>query len=1007
MPAKPLSAVVQFLDRLRAEGMADHNDADLLARFADQRDPMALEALVRRHGPIVLGACHRVLGKGPDADDAYQATFLVLARKASNIRKRQALGGWLHGVALNLARQTQTKLAVRRRREARLGTTMENLPMDADPSHRLCLEESGSIIDEELEHLPAACRAAIIACYLENNSTAEAAKQLGIPASTLKSRLERGRELLRVRLSKRGVGLSAAALAMVLTEQGRALARPALVRATVEAAMSYTISGAAAVSTNVAALAAKGVKVSALFKLKLAVVATFAVGLVGLAATVPITSETDSDSPSQVADGPTQLVKAKLGQTVVGKDLFGDQLPTGAIARLGTIRWRHDDFIYFVAVAPNGKSIITAAYDRTIRVWDTANGKEIRRFGPGLLVMPIPPNEPRLAESPQRPNDLVAVSTDVKLLSTRFEPQVVDLWEIETGRKQGSLKLEHHYDGGGMAFSTDGKKLAIASIFGQIRLWDIEAGKIIREFGKPTKSTAFGGLLGIRFSPDGKTLACIMVRNPNAQIGYYTIDFWDPETGTAVQSMKGEEGTNGKGFIPKYPHCVVYSPDSKLFACATRDSEVCVLRIEDGLPLRKWKVADEDGYVILAFSADSAKLYTKNSKKSSVQFREWDIRSGNCLRDFKLREEFTGTDNQSAMTTGRLAMSLDGKTLVTGSGSNALHFFDLDLGQPMPMLGGHTRPLTAVSFMPDGKSLWTSSFDSAFQWWDTANGKEIKRMPDLNKTGRAITADGRYWAICEDESKAISLVEDATGKEVFSYAAKVGAGPRRFFFSPDGGTLLVCDHATSDVMLYDVALRKERQLPIARIFFLDSLFFSADGRRFAQFSRGESGVLTVYYASTGNQFIRTELNQVRGLCGGAFSPDGRSLALDGCEGQVHFVELATGKVRSVLGQKYATRPSTMEGPPNRFHIGSIWNGDAASSSIAFSLDSRLLAHARQDKVLELWDVVTGKLMAEFAGHTGDIRGVAFAPDGQSVATASQDTTALIWDLKPLLGKLKR
>ena len=143
-----------------------------------------------------------------DADDAFQATFLVFARKAATIRKGNSVGSWLYGVARQIARQSQAQSMARRRRERR-GQAMEGqCPMNASPVQAASLRELAVVLDDELAKLPADCRAALAACYLEGQTAAAAARHMGIPASTLKTRLERGTELLRQRLSRRGIELS-------------------------------------------------------------------------------------------------------------------------------------------------------------------------------------------------------------------------------------------------------------------------------------------------------------------------------------------------------------------------------------------------------------------------------------------------------------------------------------------------------------------------------------------------------------------------------------------------------------------------------------------------------------------------------------------------------------------------------------------------------------------------------------------------------------------------------
>jgi RNA polymerase sigma factor (sigma-70 family) len=993
------------------------SDAQLLERFVAARDEAAFGALVHRHGPMVLGVCQRVLRDVNAAEDTLQAVFIVLARRAASLG-RKPIGGWLYAVTHKIAVKARAHEVARRNLERR-GLTVER----AEPIDELVGQELRSVLDDEIASLPEKLRLPIVLCYFQGKSHQEAAQELGWPKRSLTSRLERGRDLLRKQLVQRGITLSAGALAAILCEQATGTVLGAILTIkTAKAALSVT-AGKAALGGGVSAAALrlaeeamtglpaiKGVLVAMVVACGLTAGGLGVAGLVAPAETSQATLTAKTKAPTTEVDQSSAIQKAAL----VATDLFGDPLPAGAIARLGTVRWRHDDFVYLVAMPPNGKTVVSAGYDRFVRVWDFATGKELRRFGPGRTVEPIPANEPEIVEFARvPPSDLVAVSGDGKTLATRFAPKAVDLWEVGTGNKRGSLSLQHEYDEGGLALAPDGRTLTIASIFGQIRLWDLEAAKIVREFGRPTSSTSFGGLWDIFFSPDGKTLACVMVRN-NEKISFHTIEFWDPATGALLRTVKTEEArTLVGGENAKRLHCVAYSPDSQLFAYATRDSEVCVLRVANGEFMQKWKTADELGYTLMAFAADSAKLYTKSSHPRGVQFQEWDVKTGRRLRNYPVQDEFTGADNRYAMATGRLVLTPDGKTLVTGSGSNSVQFFDLQSGRALPMPAGHR--LSSLRFMPDGKSLLTSAFDCSFRWWDTSTGKEIKHLSLLSKAGRAVTRDGRYVAIVEFKTNALTLVDNSTGKEIMIKSGPAKGSQRTFFFSPDGGTLLVHDSNAFEVLLYDIARDKEHRLALPQRGFV-AFLFSHNGQRLAVFNRSvinRSGPhdLKVCDTLTGKTVVRIEADEAQALgsaSGGAFSPDGRTLAFERSDGRVELFELATGKVRFRYGEAATTRASLMEsGPPNRFVFGSFWDGDTASSTVAFSPDGRLLAHARGDKVLEIWDVATGQTLARFAGHTGPLSGVAFSTDGRSVATSSHDSTVLVWDISALSTKGKR
>jgi RNA polymerase sigma factor (sigma-70 family) len=193
----------------------DCSDQTLLQRFVARKDEDAFAALVGRHGPMVWGVCRRVAGDPHDAEDAFQGTWLVLARKAGSIRKQASVSSWLHGVAYRVA--GQVRATARRQHSLRaVGPPAEQKGPEAD----LTLRELLALLDEELHRLPERCRGPLVLCYLEGKTQDEAARQLGWGKSTLRRRLERGRELLRLRLARRGVSLPTALTGTGLAQVG-------------------------------------------------------------------------------------------------------------------------------------------------------------------------------------------------------------------------------------------------------------------------------------------------------------------------------------------------------------------------------------------------------------------------------------------------------------------------------------------------------------------------------------------------------------------------------------------------------------------------------------------------------------------------------------------------------------------------------------------------------------------------------------------------------------------
>jgi RNA polymerase sigma factor (sigma-70 family) len=263
-------------------GLSDHQ---LLESFLARGDQAAFEELVRRHGPMVLRVCYRALGNHADAEDAFQSTFLVLARKAADLRARELVGGWLHGVAYRTALRAKAMITRRRGHERRAGESARSeQPIDDHWQDLL------PYLDQELVRLPERYRVAIVLCDLEGVTRREAARQLGVPTGTLSGRLTRARRLLARRLVRHGWAPSGAVLAALLTEpSASAQVSSTLTTSTAHAAVlvAQRILTAGAVPARVAALTEGVIKTMLLTKLKafvgVALLVIVGGGVVGLA----------------------------------------------------------------------------------------------------------------------------------------------------------------------------------------------------------------------------------------------------------------------------------------------------------------------------------------------------------------------------------------------------------------------------------------------------------------------------------------------------------------------------------------------------------------------------------------------------------------------------------------------------------------------------------------------------------------------------------------------------
>jgi RNA polymerase sigma factor (sigma-70 family) len=217
-------------------------DAQLLERFVSRRDEPAFAALMVRHGPMVLSLCRQMLRDNQEAEDAFQASFLVLARNAASIQKRPSLSSWLYGVAYRVAARLRGGAARRRSREA-ASVDLSELPSATEPAN----PDLQPVLHEEIRRLPIKYREPVVLCYLESKTNEEAATQLSWPVGTVKARLSRARDMLRMRLARRGMGAPAISAEPPASTRNTASIVPIfLFGSTIRAAMRFVTGGGAA-----------------------------------------------------------------------------------------------------------------------------------------------------------------------------------------------------------------------------------------------------------------------------------------------------------------------------------------------------------------------------------------------------------------------------------------------------------------------------------------------------------------------------------------------------------------------------------------------------------------------------------------------------------------------------------------------------------------------------------------------------------------------------------------
>ncbi|HJZ57036.1 MAG TPA: RNA polymerase sigma factor [Gemmataceae bacterium] len=422
-----INQTAQIIQRLHRAVLgredAESTDSQLLERFIGDREEAAFESLVLRHGPMVMGVCRRLLRNAQDAEDAFQATFLVLVRKAATLSSRGLLANWLYGVAYHTALKARAAAARRRVRETQVSEMPEPQTVSPEPGGEL-----REWLDRELSRLSEKFRAPIVLCELEGKSHQEAARQLGWPQGTLAARLSRGRALLAKRLARRGLAVSAGSLTALTGAQAAAVS-PVLVESTVKAASLIAAGNAVGVvSANVSALTEGMVRAMSFMKLKIAAVGVLVVALGGLGvgprqervqAGFPDDTQPPARSQERGQPRPADAPATFIGRvTAVAKDGKGFTLE-GAPVRSEApqkieVKLDEKSQVTFSGVGPGGA---TLSVGHTAQVWFAEGSKDtasrVNFHGPAEVR--------RAADMTGR---VSAVAADGKSFTVQFPPVV-------------------------------------------------------------------------------------------------------------------------------------------------------------------------------------------------------------------------------------------------------------------------------------------------------------------------------------------------------------------------------------------------------------------------------------------------------------------------------------------------------------------------------------------------------------------------------------------------------
>jgi RNA polymerase sigma factor (sigma-70 family) len=918
-------------------------DAELLGRWVRGRDEEAFAALVARHGPMVLGLCRRVLGNSHDAEDAFQAVFLILARKAGSLRHPEALAGWLNGVAVRLA--SKARAAPRRRSSDALPAALEPQDTHPEPLDLLSARELLALLDQEIARLPEVYRLPLVLCDLEDRTHEEAARLLGWTCGSLRGRLLRGRARLRSRLARRGLA-PAALLAGGLTRMTATAAVPPELAASV----SRLAASSSPMSPTVAALMKEGMHGLMGAKRKLLSALLLAVGVMAAGAGMLAHSGRTPQAAEKRPETPALPAQAAK-KPDLRRDQLGDPLPADAVARLGTLRFRHGGVIQDLYFGPDGKTLVSCGGWDGLRFWDAGTGREIQRFAgqERAVHAALSPDNKRLA---------VTIRTN----NPTDEP--VEIRDFATG----ALLHRCGRVGGGsprLLFSPNSKTLATFSWQPQIDLFDPLRGEHLRTLEGHT-----GIVWSLAFSADGKTL--ISAGDDR------TIRFWDVGTGRQTRQIKHENRIGD----------IALSPDGKLLALIDTikqeypggaswhaDRRVRLWDAATGAELRQLTMPDQQilpdvsaGFRSLCFAPDGKTLLTGGL---DGVLRIWDPATGRELKHFA---GFAGSPVA-------LTFAPDGKSIALVDGSSTIRRIRLEDGEDVKTWPGHHSAVSSLALTPDGQSIVTAGYDGTLRFWEPATGRELRRRAaalDFNKGSLLLADASGYFTMGPDH--LVRVHDLASGEQ----RAILRGHDGRFLFalSPDH-KLLASATADNVIRLLDPDTGEVRRTLTKANGYVQGMSFSSDGRILVV--PVVDGTVTVWDAATGER--RREFTAVNGRTPPgasymsyttALSPDGRLLAfgLQGRKsGNLPVVKTSTGEE--------VIRFITEDG----------------ACQMTFSPDGKSLAWAGwREGTVYLGEIATGGVRKRFSGHRGRVVSLAFSPDGKTLISGSEDTTALVWDL---------
>jgi WD40 repeat protein len=643
-----------------------------------------------------------------------------------------------------------------------------------------------------------------------------------------------------------------------------------------------------------------------------------------------------------------------------------EALPNGAIARLGSTRFRHGDMVSTLSFSADGKTLATVSPGRPsgICVWNVADGTLLRQFKDKIYYS--------CAMSPD--------GCTVVLAQYQGIIQVVDVASgNEKQQFQATQELER------IALSANGKTLATWAIDRQIHgppplsgkniveLYDMSTGKRLRRLERQQDAAILGDINAslssehtevqyLALSADGQMVASASWDK--------TICIWD-DVGTALVRQFGGVKQPAKRFA--------FSADGKTLAAVCDDRKLRFIEVSTGKELGKmdWKSPRTHG---LAFSPDGKTLASSEVVQEGQRWFEVvsirKVPSGDLVAQSPFCQAWA------------LAFAPDGKTLATSTGGGTIQFWDSATGKEVRPNHGHTGLVVGLVFAPDGKTLLSQGDDATIRWWDLKTGKQqrqIEAQPESLAGCMVFSPDGKTLAAISAHPWHVGLYDAATGKNLRRLEGHKGPS-YTLAFTPDGkelasaerdGPTLVWDPATGRLLRrLDVGFQGAECAGLSR-----------DGSRVAYVKDNRNTAIPgpfsagIWDVGTGKSVVQFGVDTRRTPGMLRFSHDGKTLIGATYDGTVCVLDAATGKEKL------------------HFDGGLQYGG-----TIAVSPDGKTLATSGakwKENTIYVWDLATGKELGRFPANGYQLYALAFSPDGDLLASAGADTTVLVWDINRL------